>query len=67
MVTPIKLSGPVQVKVDNAPGFKPLLNNTDCDLVKLNISIEPTDLFNKNENAVVDKACYELEQQLKTN
>lgn len=66
LVMPIKLTGSITVKVDNATGFKPLLENKDPDLCKLNIAIVPTDCFNKNENAVVDKACFELEQALKS-
>ena len=64
LLTPIKLAGEISVKVDNAPGFKPLLDNKDPDLTKLGIQLFNTDVFNKNENAVVDKACYELEQEL---
>ena len=65
LVMPIRLSGTVYIKVDNATGFKPLLDSKDYDLEKLNIKIINTDYFNKNENAVVDRACYELEQELK--
>ncbi len=64
LLTPIKLSGKITVKVDNCTGFKPLLDNKDPDLVKLGITIIPTDVFNINENSVVDRACYELEQEL---
>ena len=65
LVMPIRLSGTIYIKVDNATGFKPLLDDKDYDLEKLNIKITNTDYFNKNENAVVDRACYELEQELK--
>ena len=64
LVTPLKLSSQTQVKVDNATGFKPILHDKDPDLAKLKIKIIPTDVFNKNANAVVDRACYELEQEL---
>ena len=64
LLTPIKLSGTITVKVDNCPGFKPLLDDKDPDLVKIGITIIPTDCFNINENSVVDRACYELEQEL---
>ena len=64
-VTPLKLAGETTVKVDNATGFAPLLQNKDHDLHKLNIKIINTDNFNKNENAVIDRACQEIEQELK--
>ena len=64
LLSPIKLHGNINVKVDNATGFKPLLDNKDHDLTKLGITIIATDVFNINENAVVDRACYELEQEL---
>ena len=65
LIQPIRLGGQVTVRVDNATGFKPLLDNKDHDLEKLKIKIETTDQFNKNANAVIDKACHELEQELK--
>ena len=53
------------ISVDNAPGFKTLLNNQDQDLQKLNITMIKTDEINKNANAVVDKGCQELEEEIK--
>ena len=50
LLSPIKLHGNINVKVDNATGFKPLLNNKDHDLTKLGITIIATDVFNINEN-----------------
>ena len=64
LLTPIKLAGEVVVKVDNGTGFKPLLENKDHDLKKMGILITNTDVFNINENAVVDKACQEIEHEL---
>lgn len=64
-ILPLKLSGKCTLKVDNATGFVPLLNNKDPDLEKLQIKIVQTDQFNKNANAVVDKGCFEIEQELK--
>ena len=64
-VITLKLSGECTIKVDNATGFSPLVNNKDPDLAKLQINIVKSDVFNKNENAVIDKACYEIEQELK--
>ena len=65
LVLPIKKPGKCEIKVDNATGFLPLIEEKDHDLNKLNISIVMTDSLNKNENAVVDKACLEIEQELK--
>ena len=65
LIQPIRLAGAVLIRVDNATGFKPLLQNKDYDLEKLKITLEATDHFNKNANAVIDKACFEIEQELK--
>ena len=65
LIQPIRLAGETIIRVDNATGFKPLLENKDYDLEKLKIRIESTDHFNKNANAVIDKACLELEKELK--
>ena len=62
---PIRISANIHIKVDNATGFIPLLSSKDPELVKLNIEVTQTDHFNKNENAVVDRACQELESELK--
>ena len=64
-ISPIKLHGKCQVTVDNATGFIPLLQDKDPDLLKLNIHVTATDVNNKNGNAVVDRACFEIEQELK--
>ena len=64
LIIPFKLVGSVTVKVDNATGFIPLLEDKDPDLAKLGIKLIATDVFNKNENSVVDKGCLELEQEL---
>ena len=65
LTTPIRRPGEIFIAVDNAPGFKSLLNNKDEDLKKLRITMIKTDELNKNSNAVVDKACQELENELK--
>ena len=64
LLTPIKLAGNIIVKVDNAPGFKPILDGKDQDLNKLGILVIATDAFNINENSVVDRACQELEKEI---
>ena len=65
LTSTMRRPGEIYVSADNAPGFKPLLNNTDEDLQKLKITMVKTDELNKNSNAVVDKACQELEEELK--
>ena len=64
LTIPLKLQGQVIIRVDNARGFLPLLDDKDHDLQKLKILVEATDVHNKNSNAVVDKACFEIEQEL---
>ena len=64
-VMAMKLAGNCSIRVDNGTGFSPLSDKKDPDLNKLNIDIIKTDVFNKNGNAVIDKACTELEQELK--
>ena len=61
----MKLAGNCSIRVDNGTGFSPLSDKKDPDLNKLNIEVIKTDVFNKNSNAVIDKACIELEQELK--
>ena len=65
LLVPIKNQSKIQVRVDNATGFTPLVNNKDPELEKLDIQIIQTDPFNKNANAVVDNSCKELETVLK--
>ena len=48
----------------NSPGFAALYR-TDKQLNDLEIKIKPKDEFNKNENAIVDKACQELENEIR--
>ena len=54
----------IQVTVDNAPGFSSLVKKEDKDLQLLKINLILTDEFNKNANAVIDKGCQELEEEL---
>ena len=53
------------ISIDNSPGFKSLLSNIDNDLKMLKINLVKTDEINKNSNAVVDKGCQELENEIK--
>ena len=48
----------------NAKGFESLHKN-DQELKDLEIDIELADTLNKNSNAVVDKSCQELEEELR--
>ncbi|CAC5408989.1 unnamed protein product [Mytilus coruscus] len=60
---PDPLNGPsVVVRVDPAPGFCPLCD--DSYLKQLNISIEIGRVKNQNKNPVADKAIAELEDEL---
>ena len=65
LIMPIKLHGETIVKVDNATSFLPLIDKKDPELNKLQITVIMTDVFNKNENSCVDRACSELETELK--
>ena len=60
----IRHPGKITVKVDNAKGFESLVKN-DQDLQRLNIELVLADVFNKNSNAVVDRACQEIEEELR--
>ncbi|CAC5406290.1 unnamed protein product [Mytilus coruscus] len=64
LLIPLKpLNGPsVVVRVDPAPGFRPLCD--DSYLKQLNISIEIGRVRNQNKNPVADKAIAELEGEL---
>jgi hypothetical protein len=58
----IRLAPAITVRVDNATGFQALAN--DSDLTELGITVELTDAHNKNANAVVDRACSEIEAEI---
>ena len=62
LITPIRNQNSVLVRTDSATGFKALQN--DQSLIKLNISIEPTDPSNKNSIATVDNAIKMLENEI---
>ena len=55
----------ISIKVDNAPGFQSLVKSEDKELQDLKIKLTLTEEMNKNSNAVVDKRCQELEEELK--
>ena len=65
LITPIRNPNNVLIRTDSATGFKALLN--DQSLLKLNITIEPTDPSNKNSIATVDNAIKMLENEIVKN
>ena len=65
LTSSIRRPSDIFISVDNSPGFKSLINSTDKDLMKLKINLVKTDEINKNANAVIDKGCQELEEELK--
>ena len=60
----LRRPGKIVVKTDNAKGFESL-HKSDPDLKDLDIDLVLADVFNKNSNAVVDKGCQELEEELR--
>ena len=62
LTTPIRMSPYITIRVDAATAFQVLTK--DKDLPDLGIKIELGDVHNKNSNAVVDRACAELEEEL---
>ena len=65
LTTPVRSPGPITISTDNATGFQSLEKNRDKELIKLQITLQTADKFNKNYTAVVDKACQELEAKLR--
>ena len=65
LTSTLRKPGPISVTVDNSPGFVSLINNKDRDFQRLMINLLKTDEMNKNANAVIDRGCQELEQELK--
>ena len=53
------------ISPDNSPGFTTLVRNQDKELQKLKVSFVKTDELNKNANAVIDRGCQELEEEIK--
>ena len=65
LTTALRKPTPIYVTVDNSPGFISLIAQKDKDLEKLMINMLKTDEINKNANAVIDKGCRELEDEIK--
>ena len=64
LITPVRHSGKVIVRTDQATGFTKALKSTK--LIELEISIELGNSLNKNSNAVIDKGIQELEKEITT-
>ena len=64
LIGALRRPGKVVVKTDNAKGFESLSKH-DPDLRDLDIELILADVFNKNSNAVVDRGCQELEEELR--
>ena len=62
LTSPIRLADSITVRVDAATGFQALKHHPD--ITQLGIIIQVGDTHNKNSNAVVDKACLELETEI---
>ena len=65
LITALRKPSTVYITVDNSPGFKSLITTKDQTLEKHKIKLIGTDIINKNANAVVDKGCKELEEEMK--
>ena len=64
LTTPILHPGPITVVTDWAPGFISAFKN-DPQLKDLHINLLLKDQLNKNFNAVVDRACQDLETEIR--
>jgi hypothetical protein len=62
LTSSLRIASHITVRTDSATGFQALQN--DVELRKLGITICIADPLNKNSNAVADKACLELGQEL---
>ena len=64
LTTSVRHPGPITIVTDSAPGLLSLAKS-DKDLHDLHISIVIKDHLNKNYNAVVDRACQDLEVEIR--
>ena len=64
LTTSIRHPGPITIVTDSAPGLLSLAKS-DKDLRDLHINIVIKDHLNKNYNAVVDRACQDMEQEIR--
>ena len=64
LTTSIRHPGPITIVTDSAPGLLSLAKS-DKDLRDLHISIVIKDHLNKNYNAVVNRACQDVESEIR--
>ena len=64
LTTPVRHPGPIMVTTDAASGFISLAKG-DKQLNDLLITLKLKDQLNKNFNAVVDRACQDIERELR--
>ena len=64
LTTPLRHPVPISVVTDWAPGFISLAKD-DKDLRDLHFKIILKDQLNKNYNAVVDRACQDIESKIR--
>ena len=64
LTTPVRHPGPISVITDWAPGFISLTKN-DKELKDLHIQVILKDQLNKNFNAVVNRACQDVEREIR--
>ena len=64
LVTPIRHSNKILLRVDRAPALRSLATNKEDQLEENGIKLELGDHFNKNSNCSVDKKIQELEAEI---
>ena len=65
ITTALRKPSRIYITVDNSPGFASLIKENDQTLAKHMITLIKTDAINKNGNAVIDRGCRELEEEIK--
>ena len=63
-VTPFKTSAMATIRVDQAPGFRKLMNK-QSNLLELGIRLELGEVKNKNSLAIVDRKMAELRKEMR--
>jgi hypothetical protein len=65
LITPVRHSDRVLVRVDRAPALRSLSNTPDQELDSNGITLDLGEHFNKNSNCSVDKKIQELEAEIR--